>query len=85
MNRLGVSVEDLRSILKIGTVQSIYHWIEGKSFPSLDNLYALSVLFNVPVDALLCGNYDKNKWSYSGQMLDRQRKYLQRIRHLVVA
>ena len=31
-------------------VQSVYHWLDGKAVPSVDNLYALSVLFNVKLD-----------------------------------
>ena len=58
MENKGLTVEDVRAYLHLGSVQSIYHWLEGISIPSVDNLYALSVLLEVPVDRLLCGNYD---------------------------
>ena len=56
MERRGLSVQDVRAFLSLGCVQSIYHWLDGKSMPTLDNLYALSELFRMPVDGLLCGN-----------------------------
>jgi len=58
MNMRRLTVEDVREYLHLGTVQSVYHWMSGISLPSIDNLYALSVLLDVPVDQLLCGNYD---------------------------
>lgn len=52
----GYSVKDVQNYLGLGTPQGIYHWFEGKSLPSLDNLYALSELFTVPMDTLISGN-----------------------------
>lgn len=50
------SVKDIKEYLNLTCVQSVYHWIEGKSLPSVDNLYALSTLFNVKIDDMICGN-----------------------------
>ena len=33
-----------------------YHWLNGRSLPSIDNVYALSELFSVPIDKIICGN-----------------------------
>ena len=52
----GYTVKDVQTYLKLSTSQSIYHWFDGKSMPTVDNLYALSDLFCLPVDALLKGN-----------------------------
>ena len=38
----GYTVKEIRDYLGLGSVQSIYHWMEGKSLPSLDNLYLVS-------------------------------------------
>ena len=56
MQEKNMTVKDIQEFLELGTPQSIYHWLEGKSMPTLDNLYALSELFCLPVDALLMGN-----------------------------
>ena len=52
----GYTVKDIQTYLKLSSVQSIYHWFDGKSMPTIDNLYVLSDLFCVPVDAMLKGN-----------------------------
>lgn len=56
MQARGLTVKDVQGFLELGTPQGIYHWFDGKSIPSLDNLYALSELFRLPMDALLIGN-----------------------------
>lgn len=56
MDERRLTVKDVRKYLGLGSVQSVYHWINGISMPTIDNLYALSALFQVPVDDMLCGN-----------------------------
>lgn len=56
MNLRGFTVQDVKRHLSLGCVQSVYHWLDGQSAPSLDNLYALSELLRVPMDLLVCGN-----------------------------
>ena len=51
--------------LGFSTSQSIYHWFSGRNMPTIDNLYALSDLFHVPVDSMLCGSQD-DKWYFIG-------------------
>ncbi len=51
-----MTVLDIQDYLGFATPQSIYHWFTGRNMPSVDNLYALSELFHMPVDAMLCGN-----------------------------
>ena len=55
MQAKGYTVKDIQNYLKLSTPQAIYHWFEGKSMPTIDNLYALSGLFCIPVDAMLRG------------------------------
>ena len=52
----GYTVKDLQHYLRLEAPQSVYNWFYGKSLPTLDNLYALSELFKVPVDEMLRGN-----------------------------
>lgn len=56
MDSLGITVKDVQQYLKLGSVQSVYHWLNGQSMPTIDNLYALSELFQIPIDAMVCGN-----------------------------
>ena len=52
----GFIVKDIQAFLGLKTPQSIYHWFDGRCLPTIDNLYALSELFCVPVDSFLCGS-----------------------------
>lgn len=63
MEKRGVTVRDVKNALSLACVQSVYHWLDGQSMPTLDNLYALSDLLKVPMDMLVYGNrhYDPNK------------------------
>lgn len=56
MDKHGVSVKELQHYLGLGSEQSIYHWLNGLSMPTIDNLYALSELFQLPMDEIVCGN-----------------------------
>ena len=52
----GLKVNDIRDNLRLSSSQSVYHWLSGISLPSLDNMYALSELFNVSIDSIIRGN-----------------------------
>lgn len=56
MDERGITVRDVQEYLGLGSVQSVYHWLNGLSMPTIDNLYALSVLFQLPIDEMVCGN-----------------------------
>lgn len=55
MDECGFTVKDIQQYLELGSIQSVYHWLNGISMPTVDNLYALSYLFQVPVDDMLRG------------------------------
>jgi len=61
MNRCGLSAKDVQEYLELGCVQSVYRWIEGINMPTIDNLYALSVLFQVPIDSIVRGDREEIK------------------------
>ena len=73
MDVRGLSVKEVQKYLKLGSVQSVYHWLNGISLPTIDNLYALSELFQMPVDVMLCGNrqFDYKKSSRQNAQLKR--------------
>ena len=56
MDERNLSVKDVQEHLQLNSVQSIYHWLNGISLPSLANAYALSALFEVPMDDIIIGN-----------------------------
>lgn len=56
MNSLGLTVLDVQRYMGFSTQQAVYHWLNGRSLPTLDNVYALSELFGVPMDQIICGN-----------------------------
>lgn len=56
MKKHDISVKDVRDCLSLESVQSVYYWLNGRNIPTIDNLYALSELLQVPIDAMICGN-----------------------------
>lgn len=56
MDERGVTARNVRDYLNLASVQSVYYWWNGTNMPSIDNLYALSQLLRVPIDAIVCGN-----------------------------
>jgi len=51
----GLTVKDLQEYFGFEQPQAIYKWQWGECLPSIDNLYALSKLFKVPIDEILVG------------------------------
>mgnify|MGYP002582199759 CR=1 FL=1 len=49
MDSLGLTVMDAQKYMGLATQQAVYHWLNGRSLPSIDNVYALSELFRVPI------------------------------------
>lgn len=49
----GMSVRNLQAYFGFEEPQAIYKWQQGKSLPSVDNLYALGALFEVPMEDIL--------------------------------
>lgn len=49
----GLSVRDLQNYFGFEEPRAIYKWQKGETLPSVDNLYALGFLFEVPMDQIL--------------------------------
>ena len=81
MQRKGMTVKDIQEYLELAAPQSIYHWFAGRCLPTVDNLYALSELFSVPMDTLVCGNREKAFCFYNSPIYQRifmyYKKYLE--------
>lgn len=81
MQLKGSTVKDIQEFLELSTPQSIYHWFDGRNLPTMDNLYALSELFQVPVDAMLVGNR-KFECRCQNDMYQRVYLYYERLMEL---
>ncbi len=49
----GITANNIQTFMNFACAQTIYRWFHGKSLPSLDNFYALSVLLGVGMETLL--------------------------------
>lgn len=48
-----IKVEDIMEFMGFDAPQAIYKWQKGQSLPTVDNLYALSMLLGVSIDDIL--------------------------------
>ena len=55
----GLTVRDLQNFFGFEDPQAIYKWQRGASLPCIDNLYALSVLLEVPMEEILVASAPK--------------------------
>jgi len=53
MDERGFSVNDVKDVMGFANPQAVYHWLNGRSLPSLDNLYILSQMLKTPMDDIL--------------------------------
>lgn len=58
LNHLKVS--DISRYMGFESEQAVYKWQRGDSLPTLDNLYALSKLFNTSLDCIVVGNREED-------------------------
>lgn len=81
MRKNGMTVRDIQKYLGLSAPQGIYHWFDGKSLPTIDNLYALSELFHMPMDEIVCGSRRERFYCYgfsqSRRLLAYYIKYLE--------
>ena len=56
MDKRGIEAKDVQEYLNLSSIQSIYNWLNGLNMPTIDNLYALSQLLQVPIDEIIRGN-----------------------------
>ena len=56
MKQKNMTAKDIQRYLNLSCVQSVYRWLSGHSMPSIDHLYALSELFQMPMDDMIVGN-----------------------------
>ena len=82
--RKNIAVADIQEKLHIASNQAIYAWFNGKTLPSLNNLYALGELIGMAMDNLIVDNIHEHPFL---RCLDLQKKrlfvYNYRIRQMV--
>ena len=49
----GLTVKDLQIIFGFATPQAIYKWQHGTAMPTIDNLVALAMIFDMTVDDII--------------------------------
>ena len=49
----GITVDELRVYLGMNNPNSIYKWFRGEVLPTFENMYALSVILEVPIDDII--------------------------------
>ena len=55
----GYSVRELQELLYLSCPQPVYRWMHGYTLPSVDNLYRLSVILEIPIEDLLAVKGEK--------------------------
>lgn len=60
-----LTVAEVARYMGFGSDQAVYKWQRGESLPTLDNIYALSALFETSVDYILCGTREEDEPSSS--------------------
>ena len=54
----GLTVKDLQIFFGFGTPQAIYKWQHGTTMPTIDNLVALAMIFEVSIDDIIVIDQD---------------------------
>jgi transcriptional regulator with XRE-family HTH domain len=53
-----LKVREVSEYMGFESEQAVFKWQRGDSMPTLDNMLALSRLFNTPIDDILCERDD---------------------------
>lgn len=85
MELRGLTVKDVCRTLSLGCVQAVYKWMDGVNLPSLDNMYYLSILLQVPMDSLICGKGDLEEMVHADICTKRLFSYYRKMRKQSVA
>ena len=83
-----IKPRDLQEYLGLGCVQSVYRWLDGVSMPTIDNLYAISKMLQVPMDSIVCGNAGRTENQINVWFTDQERRlytYYKKLRALNAA
>lgn len=65
MEQKKITAKCIQQYLGLACVQSIYRWLNGRSMPTIDHLYALSELFRMPLDDIVVENRTYQRLDYN--------------------
>lgn len=88
MDMRGITAKDVQEYLGLACVQSVYRWLDGINMPTIDNLYALSELFQITIDEIVCGNRKTDNANNISALDSRTRRlytYYEKLRDTYVA
>ena len=97
MDMRGVKPKDIQEYFSVSHapdkkafkyIQSVYRWLDGVSMPTVDNLYAISKMLQVPMDSIVCGNAGRTKSQMNACLTDQERRvytYYKKMRELNAA
>ncbi|MBQ1736279.1 MAG: helix-turn-helix transcriptional regulator [Lachnospiraceae bacterium] len=49
----GITIRELQEFFGFDSPRAIYKWQKGETLPSVDNLFALGVILNAPLESIL--------------------------------
>ena len=67
-----ISVMDICEYMGFENPQAVYKWQRGETLPSVDNLFALSRLFDTTVDDILCEKEEVCASSFSFRCIKKR-------------
>jgi len=71
------SVKQIQEYLYLSCPQPIYRWFKGQILPSLNHMYALSLLLGVPMEELIVINQqDEIIWTIENMDCTELKRYL---------
>lgn len=53
MLKRGITVREVQEAMDLESPQSVYKWINGKAIPTIENLFVLGKMLNVPIEAIV--------------------------------
>lgn len=77
--RKSFSVKKIQAALGLASNQAVYDWFNGKSLPTLNNLFALSCLFKLPMESMIISDVERNNYIEKLNMSKTEKNCLIRI------
>jgi transcriptional regulator with XRE-family HTH domain len=74
----GYSVREVQQFFAFDYPQTVYNWLRGRAIPKVDHLYALGVLFGVPIDEILVGSVGNEVGARRWSFIDFERMFYQK-------
>ena len=70
LSERGLTARDVQQLLGFSERRPVYFWIQGKNLPSIDNLFMLAEMLQVPIDEILI---PKDEYKLQGSVNEHDR------------